>query len=595
MGFPDAKWAVDQIVSKVGVQPNNMRKFKVIAINATTLGLQFLEPEDSYYSEGGALAAVTKGVVIRMSTEGYPQSVNDGVFIVDNTTLGAYENESFVVEGLTEGTTYYFTAFPYSNVGVYNESLNQANKAEGVPNSIETIKVSVNIDNDVRFTSAVVSLVNNDTGVTVTSTVEESGVVIFEAEAYQTYHVEISEVVGYKIDSTSSGSFVSEPANERSISFNYEVGFLYSIEFDNGADGASNSYVYSDDCEGFEPVLVNEMNGWENERILEFFRPCVIKPSALEPEYYLSKSNYNYRDDGVTASVLTGNDGDVMVEVKKMYYKVEKLTNTIKLSISELKLNDSYKCFTEVDGVEEDVVYRGVYEASVSNSVMRSVSGVAPTVSQTRAAFRTNAKNRGDEYSQNDYYLLFLWQCMYIMLYGNRSAQEALGKGRTSSSNTAGVNTGTMNDKPFCWGDTTATNGVKFLGVEHFYGDRWEFVDGLTLVDYVYKITRDRSKYDDVGTSYETSVSGAPTTSDSYIKSVKGVEDAIFLPNTVGGSEITYFCDNYWVNSGTRVAIFGGSWYSAGRAGAFCLDLTDDASSSVSSIGSRLCRKKVAS
>ena len=46
MGFPEAKWAVDQVVSKVGVQPNNMRKFEAVALTETTIGLTFLEPED---------------------------------------------------------------------------------------------------------------------------------------------------------------------------------------------------------------------------------------------------------------------------------------------------------------------------------------------------------------------------------------------------------------------------------------------------------------------------------------------------------------------------------------------------------------------
>ena len=158
MGFPEAKWAVDQVVSKIGVQPNNMRKFTALSLSANTIGLQFLEPADSYYSVGGALAAVTKGVMIRMSTEDYPQGLNDGTLVVDNANLGAYENANFVVGGLTEGQDYYFTAFPYSNIGVYNESLNEANRTSGVPMAGENVTVSIVIDDESEFTSTTVTL-----------------------------------------------------------------------------------------------------------------------------------------------------------------------------------------------------------------------------------------------------------------------------------------------------------------------------------------------------------------------------------------------------------------------------------------------------
>ena len=227
---------------------------------------------------------------------------------------------------------------------------------------------------------------------------------------------------------------------------------------------------------------------------------------------------------------------------------------------------------------------------------MRSISGVAPAVNSTRATFRGYAKARGGEYSQNDYYLLRLWQCMYLLLYGTRDSQAAIGRGRSASGNSSAINTGTMNAKPFCWGDTGGSNGMKFLGVENFYGNVWEFVDGLTIVDYVCKITEDPSKYDDVGTSYEITAGTVPSgAGGSYIKEMQATNDAPFLPSVVGGSETTYFCDALWTNSGTRVAAFGGRWPDAGRVGAFFWSLDSDASSAGSGVGSRLCRKKVSS
>ena len=592
MGFPEAKWAVDQVVSKVGVQPNNMRKFEAVALNETTIGLKFLEPEDSYYSAGGALAAVTKGVVIRMSTEDYPQNVNEGALIVDNSVLGEYENEYFEVTGLTEGTRYYFTAFPYSNIGVYNESLNAANKADAVPNALEKVNVTISIDDTKRFTSTVVTLKNVNTSEQTAVNVTETKTVMFEANATNTYVVTVTAVAGYKIGALITGQFTAVASSSRDFTFNFEMGFLYGIKFDNGGDGIPSSYEYLDDCAGFTAASVSTMNSWASEHILDKFKPCLIEPGATTPKYYLNKDNYNQRAEGATAPILTGADGDVMVEAERMWYKlVKNADSTATLYISEVEL-DGYKSFIG----NQDVAYRGAYEASISGGVMRSVSGVAPGVNSTRAAFRNYAKARGSEYSQNDYYLLRLWQCMYLLLYGTRDSQTAIGRGRSASGNTSAINIGSMNAKPFCWGDTGGSNGMKFLGVENFYGNVWEFVDGLTIVDYVCKITEDPSKYDDVGTSYEITAGTVPSSaSASYIKTMQATNDAPFLPSVVGGSETTYFCDALWTNSGTRVAIFGGNWYDAGQVGAFCWFLSNDASSSNANLGSRLCRKKVSS
>lgn len=593
MGFPEAKWAVDQVVSKIGVQPNNMRKLVALSPSADTIGLQFLEPADSYYSVGGAIAAITKGVMIRMSDEDYPQGLNDGTLVIDNTDLGAYENTSFLVDGLTEGQEYFFSAFPYSNIGVYNESLNALNKTSGVPMSGETVTVNVTIDDESEFTGTTVTLKNLTLGTDDVRNVSTSGQVNFVAKAGETFKVVVGVVDNYEQNMTESEQFTATPGGSRSYTFTYEliVGFNYTITFDNGGDGIPASFVYSDDATGFNPAQVNDMGSWANTELLDYFKPCLIKPSAAEPEYFLNKNNYNLKEDG-SASVLTGNDGDVMVQIKRLFYKVTKLTATqeIKLSIASYQVDNTYKSFNVVAGEDREYVYRGVYEAYTVSNQMRSVSGVVPTVSQTRAQFRTLAEARGNEYSQNDYYMLFLYQCMYIMLYGNRNSQVALGQGRTLDTNAAGVSTGTLNDKPFCWGDQGGVNGVKFLGVEHFYGDRWEMVDGLMLVDYVYKVTRDPAKYDDVGTGYETLIDSAPTTS-AYITSMKGVEDGIFLPDTVTGSEMTYFCDYYHQNSETHIALFGGYWLDAAQAGAFCLGLNNTASRSNASTGSRLCRK----
>lgn len=373
--------------------------------------------------------------------------------------------------------------------------------------------------------------------------------------------------------------------------------FKYTVIVDNGDDGSPGAVEYYDDCFGFIEASGSDLGDWANTKLYQdYFKPCVIAPGDGAPKYYLQKDNRTLQEDG-SAAVLTGADGDVMIQVKKLYGKFTKSGNKLKISVSNVKEDDTWLCFTDFGNGEEEYAYRGAYKAGVlsgATTVMRSVSGVAPLVSITRATGRTYATNRGDGYHQNNFYLLLLWQVMYLLMYKNRDSQTCLGQGRSLSSNTAAANTGWSNEKPFCWGDQGGVNGVVFLGVEDFYGNVWEWVDGCCLVSQVYKMTKNPDNYNDTGDDYEYSQASGCTASannDKYITKVQGTNEAGFLPAASGGSSSTYWCDNMWTADATQVVRFGGDWYDAAKVGAFCWNLNVTASYAGANIGSRLCRK----
>lgn len=155
--WAEAKWTVDQLTAKIGQQPNNMRSFTAFSVNGTTIGLRFLEPKDSTDSNGNILCTVA-GVVIRMSDTGYPAKPTDGTEVINNTELGKYENTTLEVTGLTKNKTYYFSAFPYTSAGVYNQSA--SNRATAFPADGEVASVSITIDNNSGFTGATVTCVD---------------------------------------------------------------------------------------------------------------------------------------------------------------------------------------------------------------------------------------------------------------------------------------------------------------------------------------------------------------------------------------------------------------------------------------------------
>lgn len=73
------------------------------------------------------LLCTVKGVMIRRSTTATPEKITDGDLVIDTTNLSG----TYVDEDLTNDTTYYYRAFPYSDHGVYN--LNDENAAQATP------------------------------------------------------------------------------------------------------------------------------------------------------------------------------------------------------------------------------------------------------------------------------------------------------------------------------------------------------------------------------------------------------------------------------------------------------------------------------
>lgn len=91
------------------------------------------DPED--VALDGAVLSAWKGTKLVMKESGYPENENDGTLILDNTVRDAYKTSGYVVDGLTNGNTYYFALFPYSTDGVYNYSA--SNRLLGNPSLVK--------------------------------------------------------------------------------------------------------------------------------------------------------------------------------------------------------------------------------------------------------------------------------------------------------------------------------------------------------------------------------------------------------------------------------------------------------------------------
>ena len=277
--------------------------------------------------------------------------------------------------------------------------------------------------------------------------------------------------------------------------------------------------------------------------------------------------------------------GDVMVKIPEFWFE-RKVTN----GVETIRIADKAVAgFVKHPGSGK---YVGAYKTSSNN---KSVKGAAPTVSQTRATMRTNAKSKGSGWGLIDVATNSAIQMLYLVEFADNDSQKTLGRGYCDG-NSAAISTGSCDSVPNLTGRPAGTDGkvdVVYRGIEGIFGNVWEWMDGLNYngdTDNYYVCT-DRSKYaDDTATGY-TKVSFTSPTSNAYI-SKEGMDNALpwaMLPSeATGGSETTFYPDYFYQNSGWRVAIRSGSWSDGSRCGVWVLDCYNTSSDSHTYIGSRL-------
>lgn len=87
--------------------------------------LKWRDPEDAILND--VVVSAWAGTIIVRKTGGYPESVKDGIQILDSKVRNAYLTEAYVDEDVEAGTEYFYRFFPYSTENVFNyESYNTA-------------------------------------------------------------------------------------------------------------------------------------------------------------------------------------------------------------------------------------------------------------------------------------------------------------------------------------------------------------------------------------------------------------------------------------------------------------------------------------
>lgn len=87
--------------------------------------LKWRDPEDAILND--VVVSAWAGTIVVRKIGGYPESIKDGVQILDSKVRNAYLTDAFVDEDVEAGTEYFYRFFPYSTENVFNyESYNTA-------------------------------------------------------------------------------------------------------------------------------------------------------------------------------------------------------------------------------------------------------------------------------------------------------------------------------------------------------------------------------------------------------------------------------------------------------------------------------------
>jgi hypothetical protein len=367
-------------------------------------------------------------------------------------------------------------------------------------------------------------------------------------------------------------------------------------------------------------------------------RGCLLLDNG-QVNYYLNPNNWAQKEDG-TASDLTGADGMVMVEIPKFYVKNESSGTLWKPVISATPLSgyDVHPAFIK-DGAEVPYRYYSAYDACVfrasdstfiaglnldnnsgnvntSNDKLASVSGIYPMVGLTRNEFRLLATNRGAGWRVGDF---TLWSAIGILMaveaqtlngqavYGagntgnsylgssadqNDSPHTIAGAGNSIGNGSTNTSTGASNT------DRPGTSFVKYRGIENFWGNCWNWTDGINIFSegntagdkvFAYWNNNTTEFADDTENNYGLLGEIANTLNNNrYATQFLQTTTWALVPTDFSTNSSHGTSDLYRTNSGWRVLLVGGVASFGGLAGAFTFDGLDASSLRTRSRGARL-------
>lgn len=313
---------------------------------------------------------------------------------------------------------------------------------------------------------------------------------------------------------------------------------------------------------------------------------CVLNADGTV-RYFLHPDNSTFKEDGSVA-VIDGSEGNVMVQIPKFYCQItdDGVLKTIKISLDPADGFPVHPAFVKA-GVEVPFRYYRAYTATIVAGKLISRSGATPTRSTTFPNFRIAARANGAGWELVDWHLYNAVCSLIFTEFRDMRADLYLGRG-----NDAGQDYDTLTGQSNLIGNgsSPSTNHnmwMSYRGIENFYADCWECIDGINFQNRQAYVCSDHTQFasDVFAGAYAPKGPVWVAGSGTYVRDYQFSPDGFFPIATAGGGSAVAAGDGLWNDSGNRVLYAGGHAHSGALGGALCFNANSAASISAVIVG----------
>lgn len=415
---------------------------------------------------------------------------------------------------------------------------------------------------------------------------------------------------------TNSGLLVYEMAKPAVVHYGFKI--------DKSQTDPDNAVIYTNGAVGMTPAHMNFTTGsfdygsWENAWFIKNSYPVALNFDGTEA-YILDPDDYTKRLDGTDSDIqyvlLDEKPSDWSTQWKQYYhiesdsyvknsssntptfepntyYKLTSLSSAVNymvafpkvyfkryededfnyIEISDRKLGSDFKAYAHINiyGQEVDYIYLPLFKGSIVDSKLRSIPGATPSGGTTATAELNAVNALGPRWQYWDHSSREMICDLLTLIGRNTDSQSVFGRGQASGYNSADtvtygkLQTGTLLNKGQFFGYSNSTSEVKAFHIEGLWGNRWDRILGMLLIDGAWNIKMTPS-YNFTGSNF-TILDATPSTTNNYLRTISTSEYGS-VPATVSESSNSPFGDYFYQNqSETRVALVGGNC----NLGAYC-------------------------